>query len=136
MDGTEKYLSINNGNVTLEEVTLSDLLEGKVELPLELDWSEAAAEGTLAPGEKVRAAAEYTITKEDIERGTVHNVVTIRGTSRDGTTVTDEDDADTVLLTPVRLYAGGPGRTVPVFAGCAGLFVLSFLYLARRKFPR
>ena len=131
-----EILGTNDGNVTLEEVSLFDLLEGELELPLELDWSEAAAEGTLAPGETVRAAAEYTITKEDIERGTVHNVVTIRGTSRDGTTVTDEDDADTVLLTPVRLYAGGPGRTVPVFAGCAGLFVLSFLYLARRKFPR
>ena len=131
-----EIVGTNDGNVTLKEVSLSDLLEGELELPLELDWEDAEAEGILAPGETVRAAAVYTVTKEDIDRRTVHNVVTIRGTSRDGTTVTDEDDADTVLLTPVRLYAGGPGQTGSVFAGSAGLFVLALAYLARRRIQR
>ena len=131
-----EIIGTNDGNVTLKEVSLADLLEETMDLPLSLDWSDAEIEETLAPGETVRATAEYEITKEDIERGTVHNVVTIQGTSPDGETVTDEDDADTVLLTPVRLFAGGPGRIGSVLAGCMGLLALVLAFATRRKLFR
>lgn len=87
---TYTFEAVNDGNVTLQDVTIDDPKQGLSELVY--DWSEAAVEGQLAPGERVTATAEYVITQADIDAGLVENGATATGTPpNDGDPVVPED---------------------------------------------
>ncbi|MFC4429112.1 DUF7507 domain-containing protein [Citricoccus alkalitolerans] len=67
----------NEGNVTLDGVTLSDELAGLSAL----EWGEwPGVEGVLTPGQTVTAIATLTLTQEHIDAGGVENTVDVRGT--------------------------------------------------------
>jgi uncharacterized repeat protein (TIGR01451 family) len=71
-------VATNIGNVTLTDVSIADGLPG-FEVA-DTDWSEATAEGVLAPGEKVTLTGTYTLTLQDLGAGAVVNVGTTTGT--------------------------------------------------------
>lgn len=83
----------NTGNVTLENVKLTDKLEGIKDMKLSWDKVEA----TLQPGEKVTAKAVYAITADDIAAGTVKNAVILTGDDPKGDPHKDEDDAESLI---------------------------------------
>ncbi len=83
----------NNGNVTVNGITVSDPLTG--DTWTEMPQAEGEAQGSaivLKPNDKVSFTATYTVTEEDIIAGEVKNVATATGTDPDGGKVTDSDD--------------------------------------------
>ncbi|WP_219087015.1 DUF7507 domain-containing protein [Microbacterium resistens] len=82
----------NTGTTTLTGIVLTDpLLGGAVTCP-ELDGA------ALAPGQAVTCApVTYTLTQEDVDRGTVHNTAEATATAPGGRTVTDDDTADVTI---------------------------------------
>ncbi len=96
-----EFVATNTGNVTLTDVKIEDPLPGLSALVH--DWSEATTEGALEPGEKVSATATYTLTQADIDRGSVDNRATTKGTpptppgGQTPPPVTDEDEEDVKL---------------------------------------
>jgi uncharacterized repeat protein (TIGR01451 family) len=85
----------NDGGVTLTDVQLSDPKPGLSALRFGA-WP--GAEGVLAPGESVTAAATYTLTEADVAAGTVDNTASVVGTPPAGAAV--RDDAPTVVTLP------------------------------------
>ncbi|WP_097180963.1 CARDB domain-containing protein [Curtobacterium sp. 314Chir4.1] len=104
------FLATNTGSVTLSGLALRDQLIGLgASTPVadaaaagqlrDLEWSGGTA-GSLAPGERLRATASYTVTQADVDAGAITNTATVTGTtpagattSRDAT-VTIATDAD------------------------------------------
>lgn len=91
----------NSGNVTLTNVTLSDILPGIV--------LSGGPIGTMAPGavDSTTFTATYTLTQPDIDAGQVVNQATVSGTPPSGPAVTDlsgatagDDTATTVPIGP------------------------------------
>ena len=80
----------NTGNVALSSVTFEDDHE-LVDVTWDKDFS------MLLPGEEIHGSAFYVLTHDDVDRKTVLNTATVAGTSPDGITVTDTDDALTEL---------------------------------------
>nr|WP_201469816.1 DUF11 domain-containing protein [Microbacterium hydrocarbonoxydans] len=70
----------NSGNVTISGITLTDAMRG-LSAP-QITWP--GAEGSLAPGQTATASAEYTITQDDIDAGSIANTATASGSSRGG----------------------------------------------------
>ncbi|MGV8858252.1 DUF7507 domain-containing protein [Rhodoglobus sp.] len=81
----------NSGNVTLSGVVLLDSLAG-VSTPV-ITWP--GAEGVLAPGEVATATANYTITQDDVDAGTVTNTAQALGATPDGDWYFEFSDAAT-----------------------------------------
>jgi uncharacterized repeat protein (TIGR01451 family) len=77
---TYSFESVNTGNVTLRDVSITDELEGLSELTY--DWPGEA--GVLMPGETVTATATYALTQADIDAGHVANKATSHGTPPSG----------------------------------------------------
>lgn len=103
----------NTGTRTLTDIVLTDPLAG-LSAPV-VDWSTAAVEGRLAPGEQVTASAAYTLTQADVDAGLVENTATIAAADLRGATVTVDDDADVALEgTPLveldKSHVGAPTR--------------------------
>ncbi|WP_373396608.1 hypothetical protein V8V91_17825 [Algoriphagus halophilus] len=70
----------NDGNQTLSPVVLTDPLTGLNQtIP------------TLAPSQSSTIATSYTITQNDVDRGTISNTVTAVGTDPSSATITDTD---------------------------------------------
>ena len=113
---TYTFVATNTGNTTLTGVTIVDPLPGLE--TLDFDWSDAEAEGVLAPGDTVRATAEYTLTQSDIDAGIVENTATASGTTPDGTTPVSDDDSWNVVITPQPLI--GLVKTGALAAGATG----------------
>ncbi|WP_087136141.1 DUF7507 domain-containing protein, partial [Mycetocola reblochoni] len=90
-----RFVVTNIGNVTLGAVDVSDELPGLGALVY--DWSDAEAEGTLAPQQSVAATASYTLTQADLDAGRVQNTATAQGTPPTGDPVGDEDTVVTPL---------------------------------------
>nr|WP_321236031.1 gliding motility-associated C-terminal domain-containing protein [uncultured Psychroserpens sp.] len=92
----------NNGNVTLDNVTIVDTFTDANGIPLTLDSGptyvssdQGSAEGDLLVGETATYTATYTITQDDVDAGGVINSVVGEGNGPDGTTTTDtSDDGD------------------------------------------
>ena len=68
---TYKFVITNKGNVTLDNITLFDLmLGGDINL----------TETTLAPGESTEIEVRYEVTQADLDRGFIHNDARTEGT--------------------------------------------------------
>ena len=112
---------INNGNVTITGIVVSDKLEGAT-----LDEGQTDEAITLAPGESATLRYSYTVTEADLVAGNVTNVATATGTDPEGnpveteatTTVTTEeavnslDVAKAIVSTPADGKAYAEGETV------------------------
>lgn len=84
----------NTGNVTLTAVEIADHLDGVSVVSFD-GWP--AADGELAPGERVTATAGYVVTQADIDRGSIENTATLTATPVRGEVV-EEDAAAEVTL--------------------------------------
>jgi uncharacterized repeat protein (TIGR01451 family) len=94
-----RYRVTNDGNLTLDPVTVTDNLPG---------LSPISCPATrLAPGAGMTCTASYTTTTTDLERGQINNTGLATGHAPDGTTVT----ARTPLITP------GPPPPAPQTSG-------------------
>ena len=112
---------INNGNVTITGVVVSDKLEGAT-----LDEGQTDEAITLAPGDSATLRYSYTVTEADLVAGNVTNVATATGADPEGnpveteatTTVTTEeavsslDVAKAIVSTPADSKAYAEGETV------------------------
>ncbi|WP_072314486.1 DUF7507 domain-containing protein [Agrococcus sp. Marseille-P2731] len=85
----------NEGSRTLTSIVLSDPLPG-LSAPV-IDWSTAAIEGQLAPGEQVIATADYTLTQADVDAGLVENTATVAAADLRGNPVEAGDSATVAL---------------------------------------
>ena len=84
---TYRLVALNSGNTTLTGITFDDVLPG-------VSISPRKFAEPLAPRQEATATAEYILTQQDIDRGSVHNIATVQGTSPKGETVEDDDDED------------------------------------------
>ena len=89
-----QLLSVNTGNVTLTDVTITDTLAGLT--PLVCD---RAAPVTLTPGQTLTCTTSYTLTQSDIDTGELVNNATTRGVSPSQ----EEVSADATLTAPLTL---------------------------------
>ncbi|QYM75597.1 hypothetical protein [Leucobacter luti] len=87
------FTATNTGNVTLTDVSITDELEGLLEIVY--TWPGEA--GVLAPGEQVTATASYTLTQADVDAGSVDNDALVTGTPPTGDPVEDPDEENTPL---------------------------------------
>ena len=88
----------NIGDVTLTNVSITDVLTGKGLSDITYDWSGCASgTSTMVPGEKATATATYALTQADVDTGKVTNAATVNGTKPDGGTVDDDDDVETPI---------------------------------------
>lgn len=71
----------NTGNLTLDNVVVTDELTGTTE-----------DIGTLAPGQTVEIPVTYTVTQADVDAGSVTNSATVTAEDPDGNPVEDTDD--------------------------------------------
>ena len=109
--------SLNDGNVTLTGLTISDTFTRFDGTVLALDSltydgaNQGSSEGTLLPGESSTYTALYTLQDADIDAGGVSNSATLTGTTPTGAVLSDKsrdgdpndgnnvDDATVVSLT-------------------------------------
>ena len=92
----------NAGNVTLNNVTITDTFTDANNIILSLDSGPTfvssdlgSAEGDLLVGETATYTASYTITQDDVDAGGLINSVVADGEGPDGTTTSDtSDDGD------------------------------------------
>jgi len=88
----------NNGNVTLDNITVTDPLPGMPPI--------TCPPGQLAPGQsKVCSTVVYTITQADMDAGVVTNTATGQGVPPSGPNATGDDSTTTPL-------AAGPALTL------------------------
>jgi uncharacterized repeat protein (TIGR01451 family) len=90
-DITFTYTVVNNGNVTLDPVTVTDPLPGLSAI--------SCPDSSLAPTDETTCTATYTTTQADVDAGFVTNTGTATGTTPAGTDVTD---TATVTIPAVR----------------------------------
>ncbi|MDN3205969.1 DUF7507 domain-containing protein, partial [Algoriphagus sediminis] len=83
----------NTGNVTLDNVSIDDSIIDPSDL--NLVSGDNPTIGNLDVGETWIYEGNYTVTQDDIDRGTVENIVSVEVTDPDNNTLTD---ADTVII--------------------------------------
>ncbi|WP_423920222.1 beta strand repeat-containing protein [Frigoribacterium sp. 2-23] len=106
---------VNTGDVTLSGVAIADELPGLSALTYGT-WP--AGEGVLAPGARVTASADYTLTQADVDTGYVTNTATVTGRTPAGelrgdaasTTVTVVPRASVEITKTVAYAPGTNGR--------------------------
>ena len=76
----------NTGNVTLNDVTLSDPLPGLSDIDF------GSFDGTLDPGESVTGTATYIVTPEDVAAGDIENTATVTAEAPGGDPDNPDDD--------------------------------------------
>jgi len=85
---TYTFLVTNNGNVTVQNVVVTDPMAG-----LTLNGCSI---GTLAPGASATCTGTYTVTQADVDHGSIVNTATVTGDAPSGDKPTDDS---TVTLT-------------------------------------
>ena len=117
---TYTYIITNNGNVTIDDLSLQDDKLGAISL----------ADTTLAPGESAIAAATYAITISDLP-GPIINAATVTGTDRDGMLVSATTEPVSVSLyinkwllfkSEILKLSGVPGKGIEKAPGLQKLF--------------
>jgi uncharacterized repeat protein (TIGR01451 family) len=93
---TYTFTITNNWNVTVDNITVDDPLEG-LSTPICDD-----PDRRLAPGESMTCTATYTVTEADLTAGQVHNVAVVAGQTPDDEPTGDDDD-DTVPVAGLSL---------------------------------
>ena len=88
---TYSFVATNDGNVTLDNVTVTDPLPGLSALSC-----TPASGSSLAPGASMTCTATYSVTQADIDSGTITNTATASGDDPDGNPV-DDSDMETVV---------------------------------------
>ncbi|MFJ4076201.1 AraC family transcriptional regulator [Curtobacterium sp. NPDC089991] len=120
------FLATNTGSVTLTGLALRDQLLGLAQAtPVDgsatlrdVEWSGGSA-GSLAPGERVRATARYTVTQADVDAGSITNTATVSGATPAGSTtsgdatVTIATDAENTAAIGIVKQATVPGTGTP-----------------------
>jgi uncharacterized repeat protein (TIGR01451 family) len=90
---TYSYRVINNGNVTLRDVRVTDPHEGLSDITCE------PAQGSgLDPGDEMTCTATYRTTQSDLDRGSIVNVGSVAALTPDGEAVTDHDSVTVTAL--------------------------------------
>ncbi|MFJ4174454.1 hypothetical protein [Microbacterium sp. NPDC089696] len=82
----------NTGTVTLSGIAVTDDLAGLGAITF--TWPGAS--GVLAPGQAVTGTASYTISQEDVDRGTVQNTASVRATTPSGTVLTSRSTTEPI----------------------------------------
>jgi len=107
---TYYFTVTNSGNLTLNNVTVTDPLDGlsKIDCPKD----------SLIPGETMTCDATYTMTQEMINAGGVHNTATAKGTPVKGPMVSKDSSWDiTVRADPQISLKKTPKYDTPLAAG-------------------
>nr|WP_279589982.1 AraC family transcriptional regulator [Frigoribacterium faeni] len=107
----------NSGNQTITGATITDAVAGVSAISYGT-WPSGTA-GRLAPGQQVTATATYTLTQADVDRGTVPNTATARGSSPSGAAVTSNTASTTVAVAAAPALATTKRAALP--AGAAGV---------------
>ncbi len=95
---TYTYTVTNTGNVTLTNVTLTDV-HSSAAGTANLTISGGGVVATLAPGDSVDLTATYTVTQADIDAGAdLTNTVSLTSASPSGTTPPTATDDETVTV--------------------------------------
>ena len=89
---TYSFVATNDGNVTLDNVTISDPLPGLSGLSC-----TPTAGATLAPSGSMSCTATYVVTQTDVDAGEILNTATVDATDPDGNPVDDTDDETVVV---------------------------------------
>ena len=123
---TYTFEGTNTGNVTLTDVKLTDKLPGLGDI--DIVWPGKT--GVLAPGAKLTASAKYTLTRADVDSGSLSNHATVEGTPpavfdpadpenpKPGPPVTDEGKTVTPMPPAPKLKIEKTGKLVgKAFAG-------------------
>ncbi|MBB5207432.1 DUF11 domain-containing protein [Chiayiivirga flava] len=87
---TYRIVATNTGNVSLDEVTVSDALIADL-------ICEPVLPATLAVGASVTCTGSYTVTQDDVDGGDVTNTASASGIPPGGTPVDDSDE----IVTPI-----------------------------------
>jgi len=105
---TYTFAAHNSGDVTLSGVVITDPLPGLSAITYH--WPTLAV-GVLAPGERVTAEAQYTITQADIDAGRVLNTATVAGRAPDDAPVqvTDSHEVTSTAVPVLSLTKSGAG---------------------------
>ncbi|WP_449408277.1 DUF7507 domain-containing protein [Microbacterium maritypicum] len=82
----------NTGTVTLSGIAVTDDLAGLGAIT----FAWPGASGVLAPGQAVTGTAAYTISQEDVDRGTVQNTASVRATTPSGTVLTSRSTTEPI----------------------------------------
>jgi len=88
-DVTYTFVVRNSGNVTLNQIALTDPLSGLGAI----SCTPTALGGSLAPGATTTCTAVRKSTQDDIDAGQVTNTATVNGTAPDGTKVSATSSA-------------------------------------------
>ncbi|MFJ6533296.1 hypothetical protein [Microbacterium sp. NPDC091662] len=83
----------NTGNVTLDDIRLTDQMLGLDAVPFPGTITGQA----LGAGDTVVGTVRYTVTQADIDRGTILNKATATGTAPDGREADDDGDTETII---------------------------------------
>ncbi|SFR64384.1 beta strand repeat-containing protein [Litoreibacter janthinus] len=84
------FTVVNDGNVTITSVSITDTLIPNVTCPIT----------NLAPGASDTCTAQYTVKQKDVDAGVITNVATATGTSGQGGQFTAPDATETSTLDP------------------------------------
>ena len=118
-DGTDDVLhytlkAVNDGNVTLTNVTITDPLLATLSFT-------SVVPATLAPGESLEAFGTYKVTQADLDAGHFYNIAAAAGQGPKGQSVSAVDDADvpaiqnphiTLVKTAVETSYGSVGDVI------------------------
>ncbi|WP_298258134.1 hypothetical protein [uncultured Litoreibacter sp.] len=87
---TYTFTIVNDGNVSLASVSISDSLIPNVSCPI----------SDLAPGATGTCTAQYTVLQKDVDAGTITNTATATGASDQGSQFTPPDATEVSTLDP------------------------------------
>ncbi|WP_062052657.1 PKD-like domain-containing protein [Aquimarina longa] len=134
---TYTYVVTNTGNVTFDEVSISDIHSGTgvlgvltLQSTTGIDDSNDNDVDELGPGQTATWTSEYTITTEDITNQTdISNTVTATGTPRTGS-ITNPTTNETITVTPVETICGGVTLSYDLTANVVDPSITSFSWSA------
>ncbi|MCP3975052.1 MAG: DUF11 domain-containing protein, partial [bacterium] len=89
---TYSFVTTNDGDVTLDNVTVTDPMAGLSALTC-----VPVAGSSLAPGAAMTCSATYSVTQTDVDNGQVDNTATVNATDPNAAPVTDVDSESVVV---------------------------------------